>query len=123
MENNGLWERVNTLSATVTRLETRMEEHAPRRWVEGLLAPIEKSISKIELSVTSLSEQGKELYEAHNALLREKSQRELQELQSKTLPAMLKKYGALAGAIGSIWFAMTIARALVEGWLRQHGFQ
>lgn len=121
--NEKLWERVDVLTATVTKIETRMEEHAPRRWVEQLIQPIKEAVMKIEVSIASMSQKTEQVLAAHDALLKDQSAREQQTLKDQTISALVKKYGALSGAIGAIWFLLTVARALFESWLKARGLQ
>jgi uncharacterized protein YoxC len=119
--------RMAGIEKAVVRLETQVEKLASREWVLiDVVAPIKEAVSGIEHSVKSLATEGRELYDAHKEFLKQEAARREKEILDKTLPAILKKWGALVGIlIGSITFFTFIFRVLgtaAELWLKSKGY-
>jgi hypothetical protein len=119
-ENDRLWEKVTAMEIEIGRIVTRLDGHQP---TIALVGQLEKSVVRIEQSVASLSEDARNLFAAHDTLLKEKAQAERAELLAKTPLGLVKKYGPVVTfIIGSI-AVYRILGAVAEGWLRIHGFQ
>jgi hypothetical protein len=117
-----LWERINEMSVAIAELKTQVKEHATHGWVRDIIRPIEQSVSRMEVAVTSLSDDAKSLFAAHDAMLKEKAAAERAELESKTPMGLVKKYApVIAFLLGAIAL-YGILSAAVQSWLRAHGF-
>ncbi len=121
------------LETRVILLENEKDDAIPGPRVElfvaRLVEPIKASVTGIERSIERLASEGqrtakdaRELYDSYKEMLKKEQARKDKEAEDKTVAATLKRWGAVAGAVGGIWFAFRIAGTLLEAYLKAHGF-
>lgn len=133
MPEDRIMEMLQEIKTRVALLEADKDDAVPgprvQLFVREVIKPIESSVSGIERSVErqaaqmeGLAKQSGELYEAHKKFLAQEQERKEAEAREKQLGPTLKRWGAIAGAIGGIWFAFRIAGTLLEAYLKAQGF-
>jgi len=123
-ERDSLWQKVTELQSSVRLLETKVDGEvkslAPRDWVHQVMQPIQQSITRMEASVSQLTEDAKDLFNAHSTMLKEKADREKQEWAEKTPLGLIKKYGPVIGFMAGIVALYRALGSLFEVWLQQY---
>jgi hypothetical protein len=119
-ENDRLWDKVTAMEIEISRIVTRLDNHQP---TIALVGQLEKSVARIEQSVASLSDDARNLFAAHDTLLKEKANTERAELLAKTPLGLVKRYGPVVGFIVGCTAVYRVLGTIAEGWLRSHGFQ
>jgi hypothetical protein len=108
-------------------VEKQLDGVAPRQWVElfvkDIVQPIRDSIKGIEHSISELAKDGQEIYTAFKESIRKEEERKTQKYEDGRLPNVVKRWGAVAAAVGAIWFLFRIAGTLLEMWMKARGIQ
>jgi hypothetical protein len=126
-------EMLRELETRVVLLEKEKEDAIPgprvELFVHRVVEPIKISVSGIERSIERIASEGqktaedaRELYESYKDMLKREQARKDKEAEDKTVAATLKRWGAIAAAVGGIWFVFRIAGTLLEAYLKAHGF-
>lgn len=130
--------RVNGIHDRVLSLEAVKEDGAPgprvKLFVSEVIAPIQRSVDKIESAMTKLAEmQGEqrqaqeEFYASYQASLdadqkrkEEDQRRKEEEAKSKTVGATVLRWGAIAAAVSAIVLLLRIVGTLLEVYIQTH---
>lgn len=117
--------RVQSIDSRVMLLEREKDDATPgprvKLFVTEVVSPIQKSVDKIELSISKLADESKELYDAHKAFIDAEQKRKDKEAEEKTVGKTVIRWGAVAGAIGAIWFLFRIAGSLIDAYIQTRG--
>lgn len=123
-DRDTLWKELADLKASVSLLETRVDGRlgslAPRDWVHEILSPLQQAVTKMESSVTQLSEDAKELFDTHKQMLREKGERERQECAERTPLGIVKKYAPVIGFLVGAVALFRVLGSLAESYIQTH---
>lgn len=133
MAEERIIDMLHAIDRRLTVVEREQDDATPgprvQLFVKQNIEPIEKAVQGIERAVEkqagqmeTLGEKSEELYEAHKEFLRKEQERKDKEAERKTVPATLLRLGAYAGALGGIWTVFKIVGALVDSYLKAHGF-
>jgi len=126
---NEMAQQIANLDRRVVGLEAIRDDGAPgprvRLYVSEVITPIQKSVDKIESAITKLADgearRDKEVegfYAAHKAALdKEQARREAEEREKQLVPT-LKRWGAVAAAVGAIWFVFRIVGTVLEVYIQ-----
>lgn len=124
---------IRDLETRVILLEQEKDDARPgprvELFVQRVVEPIKASVSGIERSIERLAAEGqktaqdsRELYDSYKEMIKKEQERKDEEAKEKQLVPTLKRWGAIAGAVGGIWFAFRIAGTLLESYLKANGF-
>lgn len=133
MADERVIEMLQQLTTRVALLEKEKEDATPgprvQLFVQKTIEPMEKAVQGIERAVEkqaaqmeALAGKSEELYEAHKAFLAKEQTRKDEEAARKTIPATLLRLGAYASALGGVLGVFKIVGALIDGYLKAHGF-
>lgn len=83
---------------------------------------VKETIAPLQASVSQLTEDARELFEAHKVILQEKGARERREWEDKTVSGITRRYAPVVALIVSLFTLFRILGTFVELWL-QHKIQ
>jgi uncharacterized protein YoxC len=132
MPDERIIEMLQDIRTRVTVLEKEKDDAIPgprvQLFVKQTIEPIQKAVEGIERAVErqstqmeNLASKSEDLYEAHKAFLDIEQKRKEKEAEEKTLGATLKRWGAIAASVGSIWLVMRLLGTLLEAYMKSHG--
>ena len=123
-DRDEVWRQLSDLKSSVRLLETKVdgkvEALAPREWVHQLMQPIQQSITRMEASVSQLTTDAKDLFDAHSAMLTEKGARERQEWAERTPLGLVKKYAPVIAFLVACVALFRVLGSLADYWLAAH---
>lgn len=124
-ERDIVWREVAGLKSAVRELEikvdSKIESMAPRDWVHTVLQPVQESLVRMETSVSQLTQDAKELFDAHKEMLRERGERERAEWMEKTPLGIVKRYAPAVGFLLALVALFRVIGTAIELWLKARG--
>jgi hypothetical protein len=133
MAEERIIDMLQEIKTRVVILEKEKDDATPgprvQLFFKQMVEPIERSVQGIERAVekqagqvATLTDQSKELYQAHKDFLVREQQRKDAEAARNTIPATLLRWGAYAGALGGIWLVFKVLGILLDAYLKARGF-
>jgi hypothetical protein len=114
-----------SVSSRLAMLEERQQRYADREWVRDFVQPVKDGVLEIKASMTTLAEKQtetaeaqKQLFAAHDALLKQQAEGEKTKREQGTLFNQLKKWAAIAAAIIAIVTAFRLLGTYAEVYIK-----
>lgn len=106
-------------------LEERQQRYADREWVREFVQPVKDGVLEIKATMSSLAEKQAEtadaqrqLFAAHDSLLKQQAEGEKKKREQGTLVNQLKRWAAIAGAIIAIVTAFRLLGTYAEVYIK-----
>jgi hypothetical protein len=114
-----------SVSSRLAILEERQQRYAEREWVRDHVQPVRDSVLKIEAAVTALADEQREvslaqkqLFAAHDALLKQEAEDKLKEAQERTFGKQFLRFAAYVGALLAFFTLFRLAGTYAEVYIK-----
>lgn len=115
----------DSVSSRLAILEERQQRYADREWVREFVQPVRDGVLEIKNNLAALTEKQaetadaqKQLFAAHDSLLKQQAEAEKTKREQGTLFNQLKKWAAIAAAIVAIVTAFRLLGTYAEVYIK-----